>query len=280
MGAGAAARAAGAARGRRSASSTPHEGVETPSSRSMAIARDTPRMSRSEWRPRRRRPSRPGRHRLHAIAPTARRVSGAASPSASSTGRIARPIAPSSRSEIPAAGWRSLTLRARRSPRARACRRRCSTRRLSSERPLLILSGNSIEHGLLALAAMYSGVLYAPIAPAYSLQARGVRHARPDLRSRQPGAGIRGGRRRVRARRCGRCCRPAPSSSCPRRRRTGSRAPRRLPSSSARLRLPPSTRRTRGSARTRSPRSSSRRGRQAGRRASSTRSECCARTRR
>ena len=49
--------------------------------------------------------------------------------------------------------------------------------------PSLILSGNSIEHGLLALAAMFSGVLYAPIAPAYSLQARGIRHARPDFRA-------------------------------------------------------------------------------------------------
>jgi feruloyl-CoA synthase len=45
-------------------------------------------------------------------------------------------------------------------------------RNLSSDRPVIILSGNSIEHGLLALAAMFSGVLYAPIAPAYSLQAR------------------------------------------------------------------------------------------------------------
>jgi feruloyl-CoA synthase len=40
---------------------------------------------------------------------------------------------------------------------------------LSAERPLIILSGNSIEHGLLALAAMYAGIPYAPIAPAYSL---------------------------------------------------------------------------------------------------------------
>jgi len=40
---------------------------------------------------------------------------------------------------------------------------------LSSNRPLVILSGNSIEHGLLALAAMYAGIPYAPIAPSYSL---------------------------------------------------------------------------------------------------------------
>ena len=38
-------------------------------------------------------------------------------------------------------------------------------RGLSSERPVVILSGNSIEHALLALAAMYSGVIYTPIAP-------------------------------------------------------------------------------------------------------------------
>jgi feruloyl-CoA synthase len=39
---------------------------------------------------------------------------------------------------------------------------------LSSERPLVILSGNSIEHLLLALAAMYIGVPYCPVSPAYS----------------------------------------------------------------------------------------------------------------
>jgi feruloyl-CoA synthase len=41
-------------------------------------------------------------------------------------------------------------------------------RGLSVDRPLAILSGNSIEHALLALAAMYAGVLYTPISPAYS----------------------------------------------------------------------------------------------------------------
>src|SRR5215204_195907 len=45
-------------------------------------------------------------------------------------------------------------------------------RKLSLDRPIVILSGNGIDHGLLALAAMYVGVPYAPIAPAYSLQAR------------------------------------------------------------------------------------------------------------
>ena len=40
---------------------------------------------------------------------------------------------------------------------------------LTPERPLMILSGNSIDHALLALAAMHVGVPVAPISPAYSL---------------------------------------------------------------------------------------------------------------
>jgi len=40
---------------------------------------------------------------------------------------------------------------------------------LSADRPLAILSGNSVEHLLLALAAQHVGVPYAPISPAYSL---------------------------------------------------------------------------------------------------------------
>lgn len=40
---------------------------------------------------------------------------------------------------------------------------------LSAERPLMILSGNEIEHLLLGLAAIWVGVPYAPISPAYSL---------------------------------------------------------------------------------------------------------------
>jgi feruloyl-CoA synthase len=56
--------------------------------------------------------------------------------------------------------------------RARAIAAGLLDRALSLERPIVILSGNSIEHALLALAAMYCGVPYAPIAPAYSLLAR------------------------------------------------------------------------------------------------------------
>jgi feruloyl-CoA synthase len=40
---------------------------------------------------------------------------------------------------------------------------------LGPDRPLLILSENSIDHALLALAAQYGGVPYAPLSTAYSL---------------------------------------------------------------------------------------------------------------
>jgi feruloyl-CoA synthase len=42
-------------------------------------------------------------------------------------------------------------------------------RGLSPEKPIVVLSGNDIEHALLGLAAMYVGIPYAPISPAYSL---------------------------------------------------------------------------------------------------------------
>ena len=45
-------------------------------------------------------------------------------------------------------------------------------RGLSAERPLAILSGNDANHLILALAAQYAGVLYAPVSPAYSLVSR------------------------------------------------------------------------------------------------------------
>jgi feruloyl-CoA synthase len=42
-------------------------------------------------------------------------------------------------------------------------------RRLCAERPLAILSGNSREHLLLALAAQHVGIPFSPVSPAYSL---------------------------------------------------------------------------------------------------------------
>ena len=42
-------------------------------------------------------------------------------------------------------------------------------RALSPHRPIMLLSGNDIEHAMLSLAAMYIGQPFAPISPAYSL---------------------------------------------------------------------------------------------------------------
>jgi len=53
--------------------------------------------------------------------------------------------------------------------RVRSIARALLDRNLSPERPIAILSGNGIDHALLALAAMYIGIPYAPISPAYSL---------------------------------------------------------------------------------------------------------------
>jgi feruloyl-CoA synthase len=42
-------------------------------------------------------------------------------------------------------------------------------RGLSAERPLLILSGNSIDHALMAFGALYAGIPFCPVSSAYSL---------------------------------------------------------------------------------------------------------------
>lgn len=44
-----------------------------------------------------------------------------------------------------------------------------SQRGLSADRPIVILSGNGIAHALIGTAALYAGIPYAPIAPAYSI---------------------------------------------------------------------------------------------------------------
>src|SRR5690349_2213661 len=45
-------------------------------------------------------------------------------------------------------------------------------RGLGPDRPLAILSDNSIDHALLSLGAMHAGVPVAPVSPAYSLLSR------------------------------------------------------------------------------------------------------------
>ena len=42
-------------------------------------------------------------------------------------------------------------------------------RGLSADKPVLILSGNSIDHALIAFGALYAGIPFCPVSPAYSL---------------------------------------------------------------------------------------------------------------
>jgi len=58
---------------------------------------------------------------------------------------------------------------------------------LNAERPLLILSGNGIEHLLLGLAAMYVGVPYCPVSPAYSQASSDLSRLRYVLDLMTPG---------------------------------------------------------------------------------------------
>jgi feruloyl-CoA synthase len=65
-------------------------------------------------------------------------------------------------------GWRQLTYAAA-LDQARRIGQALLARGLSRERPIAILSGNDIEHALIGLAAIYIGIPYVPISPAYSL---------------------------------------------------------------------------------------------------------------
>ncbi|OWJ91669.1 feruloyl-CoA synthase [Pseudomonas sp. A46] len=58
---------------------------------------------------------------------------------------------------------------------------------LSPARPLVILSGNDLEHLQLALAACYIGVPYCPVSPAYSLVARDYAKLQHIVDLLQPG---------------------------------------------------------------------------------------------
>jgi feruloyl-CoA synthase len=65
-------------------------------------------------------------------------------------------------------GWRTLTY-ADTLAAVKAIAAALLQRDLSADRPVAILSGNDIEHALLALAAMHVGIPYAPISVPYSL---------------------------------------------------------------------------------------------------------------
>lgn len=60
-------------------------------------------------------------------------------------------------------------------------------RGLSAERPVAILSENSLEHALLALACLWVGVPYAPVSPPYSLISRDYSKLRHVVQTITPG---------------------------------------------------------------------------------------------
>lgn len=58
---------------------------------------------------------------------------------------------------------------------------------LSADKPLVLLSGNDIEHLQLALGAMYAGIPYCPVSPAYSLLSQDFAKLRHVCDLLQPG---------------------------------------------------------------------------------------------
>ncbi len=58
---------------------------------------------------------------------------------------------------------------------------------LSAEKPLALLSGNDIEHLQMALGAMYAGIPYCPVSPAYSLLSQDFAKLRHVCDLLQPG---------------------------------------------------------------------------------------------
>src|SRR6266849_613411 len=59
-----------------------------------------------------------------------------------------------------------------------------------AERPVAILSDNSVDHALLALGAMHVGIPVAPISPAYSLMSKDFGKLKYIFELLQPGLGF------------------------------------------------------------------------------------------
>jgi feruloyl-CoA synthase len=83
-------------------------------------------------------------------------------------------------------GWRTLTY-AQTLAQVRAIAAALLKRDLSPERPIAILSGNDIEHGLLGLAAMHVGIPYAPISVPYSLLSQDFQKLKTIIEILTPG---------------------------------------------------------------------------------------------
>jgi feruloyl-CoA synthase len=70
--------------------------------------------------------------------------------------------------ERSAGGWRTINY-AQLLTSARHVASALLARGLSAEKPVVILSGNSIDHALIAFGALYAGIPFCPVSPAYSL---------------------------------------------------------------------------------------------------------------
>src|SRR6266446_2853725 len=68
-------------------------------------------------------------------------------------------------------GWRQITY-AQLLASSRCIASALLSRDLSAEKPIVILSGNSIDHALVAFGALYAGIPFCPVSPAYSLVSR------------------------------------------------------------------------------------------------------------
>src|ERR1700733_13189666 len=73
--------------------------------------------------------------------------------------------------ERAAGGWRQITY-AQLLDSSRRIASALLARNLSAERPIVILSGNSIDHALVAFGALYAGIPFCPVSSAYSLISR------------------------------------------------------------------------------------------------------------
>jgi feruloyl-CoA synthase len=82
--------------------------------------------------------------------------------------------------------WRSLTY-AQVLERVQRIAAGLLQRNLSADRPLLIASGNSIEHLLVAFAATWAGIPYCPMSPAYCLASSDLGTARYVFKLLTPG---------------------------------------------------------------------------------------------
>src|ERR1700716_4344106 len=68
-------------------------------------------------------------------------------------------------------GWRQITY-AQLLDISRRIASALLARGLSAEKPIVILSGNSVDHALIAFGALYAGIPFCPVSPAYSLVSR------------------------------------------------------------------------------------------------------------